>query len=321
MVASELVSVNPFAGVPVISGPTASGKSSLALRLAEALNGEIVSVDSMTLYRKMDIGTAKPTREEQARIRHHLIDVLDPHESANVAWWIEQAKTVTGEIRNRGKLPIFVGGTPMYLKAMIHGLFDSPPSDPNLRQELEQEAASLGNIGFHAKLAEVDSVTAQRLHPNDVRRVVRAFEVYRLSGKPLSQWQTQGWFDEENTPLQGPKIWVIDWPRDQLHTRINERVLAMWNAGWVEEVRGLLQLEKPLSKEASQALGYPEIRAFLSGAKNSDQTIEEIQAHTRQFAKRQMTWFRGLKGCEFVSPDKSFEEWLQKMVEQAGSLS
>ncbi|MCX7664262.1 MAG: tRNA (adenosine(37)-N6)-dimethylallyltransferase MiaA [Gemmataceae bacterium] len=313
---------NPFAGVPVISGPTASGKSNLALRLAEELNGEIISVDSMTLYRDMNIGTAKPTREEQARVPHHLIDVLDPSESAHVAWWLEQAQRVLAEIRSRGRLPIFVGGTPMYLKAMIHGLFDSPPVDVQIRQQLEEQAAQLGNEAFHAQLKEVDPITASRLHPNDVRRVVRALEVYRLSGKPLSAWQTQGWFDESQPAAdQIPKIWVIDWPRQELHQRINQRVEAMWQAGWVEEVRQLLQREKPPSKEALQALGYSEIIAFLKGEKNFTQTIEEISAHTRQFAKRQMTWFRGLKVCEFVPAKTSYEQWVEKIVEFTSASS
>src|SRR5215468_10000536 len=184
--------MSAFANALILTGPTACGKTALALELAERIGGEIVALDSMTVYRGMDIGTAKPSAAERTRVPHHLIDVLDPWESLTVAWWLAQAETACAEIAARGKRPIFVGGTPFYLKALLHGLFDGPPSDAELRRSLEEEAERDGVVALHARLATVDAKTAARLHPNDVRRVVRALEVHALTGKPISDWQ-QTW--------------------------------------------------------------------------------------------------------------------------------
>src|SRR5262245_17415747 len=178
----------------ILTGPTGSGKSRLALDLAPRLGAEIIAMDSMTLYRGMDIGTAKPTPAEQARVRHHLLDVMDPSDSASVAWWLERAAECVADIESRGKTALFVGGTTFYLKALLCGLFPSPPSDQRLRRELEMQAEAAGNELLHAQLAEIDPESAKRLHPNDVRRVVRALEVFRLTGRPLSEWQQQQWW-------------------------------------------------------------------------------------------------------------------------------
>lgn len=284
-----------FAGALVLTGPTGSGKSAVALELAEQLGGELVSLDSMTLYRGMDIGTAKPTADEQARVPHHLIDVLDPWESGSVAWWLDRAAEACAGIRARGRVPIFVGGTPFYLKALRHGLFESPPVDPGMREKWETAAARIGNANLHAKLAEVDPKTAARLHPNDVRRVVRALEVFDATGTPLSALQTN--WDE--TPTHLPTV-VLDWPREELYRRIDARVLAMLERGWPDEAKRLLALPRPLSKEARQALGYRELFAHLSGEANWSHTVTTIQTRTRQFAKRQLTWFRALPGAVWV---------------------
>src|SRR6476661_495553 len=173
-----------FDNALILTGPTACGKTALALELAERIGAEIVALDSMTVYRGMDIGTAKPTPGERARVPHHLIDVLDPWESLTVAWWLERAAGACRDITTRGKRPLFVGGTPFYLKALLHGLFPGPPGNEELRRELEAEAERDGKAKLHAKLAAVDPKTATRLHPNDVRRVVRALEVYQLTGRP-----------------------------------------------------------------------------------------------------------------------------------------
>lgn len=296
-----------FRDALILTGPTACGKSALALELAERHNFEIVAMDSMTLYRGMDIGTAKPSKTDQQRVPHHLIDVLDPWESANVAWWLERAAEACRDISSRGKRPLFVGGTPFYLKALLHGLFDSPPADETLRSKLEQEAATTGREELHARLQSVDPKTAARLHPNDVRRVVRALEVYELTGQPISAWQ-QTWdgpsFAESAPPPASIPCVGLELPREVLYDRINRRVEAMLESGWLDEVRRLRELPRPLSREARQALGYGELLAHLNGEGFSwGDTVSRIQTHTRQFAKRQMTWFRNLRTCRVCKAD------------------
>jgi tRNA dimethylallyltransferase len=304
------LNASPFASALILTGPTASGKSALALELAERLNAEIVAVDSMTLYRGMDIGTAKPSLADRARVPHHLIDVLEPWESASVAWWLDQATAAVKDIESRGKLALLVGGTPFYLKALLCGLFPSPPADEELRRKLESEGSEV----LHGRLAGVDPVSARRLHPNDVRRVVRALEVWHLTGRPLSEWQQQSWWGGEK-PRFGPgQCLVIDVPREVLGERINRRVEQMFAQGWIDEVQRLRDLPRPLSKEASQALGYREIREHLEGFRTLRETIAEVQLRSRQFAKRQLTWFRSLAGAEFCNAKLTFERWLERMA-------
>jgi tRNA dimethylallyltransferase len=305
---------SPFQNALILTGPTASGKTALALELAPLLNAEIIAMDSMTLYRGMDIGTAKPTSAERSAVPHYLIDVLDPWESGNVAWWLKEAARRCREIESRGKQALFVGGTPFYLKALLQGLFDSPPADPELRRRLESEAEAIGVEALHGKLAAIDPVSARRLHANDVRRVVRALEVWHLTGKPLSDWQQQGWWEVQQEPPQSSKCCLaIDIPREELYSRINRRVEAMIADGWIDEVQRLRQLPQPLSKEASQALGYREIGDFLDGKRTLPETIAEIQMRSRQFAKRQLTWFRNLPGCLLVEGKLTFDLWRGKM--------
>lgn len=291
---------HPFHDALVLTGPTGSGKSAIALELAVELGAEIVALDSMTLYRGMDLGTAKPTLEERARVPHHLIDVLDPWESANVAWWLAQARMIVDDLRQRGKRALFVGGTPFYLKALVSGLFEAPPCDPAIRPRLEAEAEQIGPLALHERLRQIDPVTAERLHPNDVRRVIRALEVWEATGQPISQLQQQWGVD----PADAPRCAVLTWPRDELYQRIDRRVVAMLEAGWLEEARRLLALPRPLSKESSQALGYRDLFAYLQGEEPDwATTVSTIQMRTRQFAKRQLTWFRGLPGCVPVAAD------------------
>jgi tRNA dimethylallyltransferase len=301
--------MSAFANALILTGPTACGKTALALDLAERIGGEILALDSMTVYRGMDIGTAKPSAAERARVPHHLIDVLDPWESLTIAWWLGRAEAVCAEVVARGKRPIFVGGTPFYLKALLHGLFDGPPVDAELRKSLESEAVRDGNAALHARLAAVDPKTATRLHPNDVRRVVRALEVFTLTGKPISDWQ-QTWdtpaFADSPTaappPARVPAA-VLELPREVLYDRINRRVDAMLAAGWLTEVQKLRELPHALSREARQALGYRELLEYLDTGGDWPKTVALIQTHTRQFAKRQLTWFRHLPSLVTVAAD------------------
>jgi tRNA dimethylallyltransferase len=280
----------------VLTGPTGSGKSEFALRLAETHGAEIIAMDSMTLYRGMDVGTAKSTAEERRRVPHHLIDELEAWESANVAWWLGRAAECCRDIESRGRQVLFVGGTPLYLKALLHGLFEGPPADPAIRERLEAEARRDG-AGLHRRLAEVDAPTAARLHPNDVRRIVRALEVWETTGRPISDWQRE-WEQEPASDML--RCWWIDRPRDELCTRINSRVERMMAAGWPDEVQRLLASPKPLSRQASQALGYAEVREYVEGRADRQATIELIQLRSRQFAKRQRTWFRQLRPLALV---------------------
>jgi tRNA dimethylallyltransferase len=300
--------MSAFENALVLTGATACGKSALALKVAERIGAEIIALDSMTVYRGMDIGTAKPTAEDRRRVQHHLIDVLEPWDSLSVAWWLERAAEACREIAARGRRPLFVGGTPFYLKTLLYGLFPGPPGDPESRQKLEVEAERDGNNALHARLATVDPRTAARLHPNDVRRIVRALEVYLLTGRPISDcqqtWDTAAFAGSDAPPPVRMPAVVLELPRDVLYRRIDERVDRMLAAGWLEEVRGLLELPQPLSRESRQALGYRELIACLDGNGHTwEQTTELIRTHTRQFAKRQLTWFRHLPQLVPVQAD------------------
>jgi len=292
----------------ILTGPTACGKSALALELAERVGGEIVAMDSMTVYRGMDIGTAKPSAADRARVPHRLLDAFDPWESATVAWWLAAAEAACTEIAARGRRAIFVGGTPFYLKSLLHGLFPGPPADVELRARLEAEAERDGKDQLHARLAAVDAKTAARLHPNDVRRVVRALEVFELTGRPISGWQTT-WdtasFAGDSPAAKPAAIPAVklELPREELYRRIDSRVRAMLDAGWLEEARLLHTLPRPVSREAGQALGYRELFEHLDGRRTWEETVTLIQTHTRQFAKRQLTWFRHLPNCTPVPAD------------------
>lgn len=291
-----------FRRCTILTGPTGSGKSTLALDLAEQIDGEIVAMDSMTLYRGMDIGTAKPTPAERVRVPHHIIDVFDPWETANVAWWLDRAADAVRDIESRGKTALIVGGTPLYLKAMLRGLFDGPPRDAALRARLEAEDPA----ALHARLASIDSATASRLHVHDVRRVVRALEVWELTGRPISEWQME-WRQESEISISRPRVFCIDRPRDELYFRIDRRVLAMLDAGWLDEARRLRELPHPLSREAGAALGYGDLFRYLDGESDWPTIVRSIQQRSRNYAKRQLTWFRHLPEVEFVPAELTSE--------------
>lgn len=275
----------------VITGATGCGKTDFALRLAEVYQGEIIAMDSMTLYRGMDIGTAKPSLADRQRVPHHLIDEREPWESANVAWWLERAIQCCREIDRRNKQILFVGGTPLYLKALLYGLFQGPPADLAIRSRLEHMGRSQGSEILHGRLREIDPTSASRIHPHDLRRLVRALEVWELTGRPMSSWQ-QEWHRDVQPPWL--RCWWLDRPREEIDRRINARVDRMIAAGWEEEVRRLLALPRPLSREAAQALGYAEMRAYVEGRLDLATARETIQRKSRQFARRQLTWFRSL---------------------------
>ena len=286
-----------------LTGPTASGKTQIALELARLLNAEIISMDSMAIYRAMDIGTAKPTLEQRAEVAHHLIDIRNPNETFSVSDYLEAAEQVASEIQTRSKEVLVVGGTPLYLKAMLRGLFDGPPEDPEFRIEVRKELDRVGVEALHARLQQVDPLSAAKLHPNDVRRIIRALEVYRATGQPISHMQLE--FDDAHSADEC-RVFALDWPRPAIHERIEKRVDAMFEEGFVDEVEGLTEQYGAFSKTASQAVGYKEILEFLRGEhKSLEETIELTKTRTRQFAKRQETWFRSLTECRRVRRDSS----------------
>ncbi len=277
-----------------LAGPTASGKTDIALRLAERLGAEIIAMDSMSLYRDMDIGTAKPSREDRARVPHHLIDILEPHEEYTLADFVQEAERACCEILNRGRVPLFVGGTGLYLRGLLRGVFAAPPVDREFRLRLESLAKTEAPEALHRQLADIDPQAAARLHPNDVRRVVRALEIYHLTGRPASEQQLEQPLPIHERPQH---VFWLSPPRGWLYQRINRRVQLMLDAGWIEEVRNLVERKKGLSRTAAQALGYQELIAHLAGELTLDAAIAQIQTRTRQFSKRQHTWFRNLEEC------------------------
>jgi len=279
-----------------LTGPTAVGKTRAAIELAERIGAEIVALDSMSVYRGMDVGTAKPTREQRQRVPHHLLDLVECDRDFSLSQYIAAAHQAVRQVRERARQPLFVGGTPLYLKSLLRGVDPGPPADWEFRREVEAELAIVGIEALHRRLQQVDPLSAARLHPHDKRRIIRALEVHRLTGRPISHGQTH--FDE--TPDETCRVIVFSRSRTELHQRIETRVERMFAAGLVAEVAGLVSRFGGLSRTAAQAVGYREVLEHLQGERDLSTTIELVKARTRQFARRQMTWFRSLAECRFI---------------------
>jgi len=280
-----------------VAGPTACGKSAAGCELAEILNGEIVALDSMSLYRGMDVGTAKPDAAVRARVPHHLIDILNPHQEYSLAEYVTAAGRAAREIVERGRVPLFIGGTGLYLRGVLRGVLEGPAADWDLRRELEALAERDGQIALHARLGRVDPDLAERLHPGDLRRVIRGIEVWQITGRPLSSQQRQQPLPAASRPRH---VYWLHPPRAWLYERIDRRVEEMFRDGLVVEVESLLRHEPPPGKTARQALGYKEVIDHLQAGVPLAETIALIQTRTRQFAKRQHTWFRNLAECTAI---------------------
>lgn len=279
-----------------LTGATAVGKSQVGLILAEKLGAEILSLDSMAIYRGMDIGTAKPTADQQARVPHHLIDVAEPDEDYSIDRYLVAAHAKVAEVRGRGLQVLFVGGTPLYLKALLRGLSSGPPANWELRAEIEAEVAEVGNQVLHERLEQLDPLAASQIHPHDTRRLIRAVEVFRATGEPISHHQLQF---EEGRPAEDCCVFALRRSREEQHERINARVDSMIERGLVEEVRQLTSDGKKLGRTAGQAVGYREVIDYLAGG-DSEVMLANMKTRTRRFAKRQGTWFRSLCECRFV---------------------
>ncbi|MCL2742535.1 MAG: tRNA (adenosine(37)-N6)-dimethylallyltransferase MiaA [Planctomycetaceae bacterium] len=291
-----------------LTGPTAVGKSQLAVKLAERLNAEIISLDSMAVYREMDIGTSKIWIEDRNGIPHHLIDVVDPSEEYSLARYVNDACDKIAEIQLKDKDVLFVGGTPLYLKAMLRGMFEGPAADKEFRMNLQKKAEGKDSEYLHSLLKKVDEVSAKRLHPNDTRRIVRALEVYELTGKPISSFQKQ--FDN-GTPADKCKVYVLGMQREKLYARIEKRVDKMIYDGFLDEVKLLSERKLKISQTARQALGYKELFDYLEGKLKYFDAVSLIKQKTRNFAKSQETWFRGLSECRFISAEDPHFEGVQ----------
>lgn len=299
------------AGAVLIAGPTAVGKSAIALALAEKMDGEIISVDSMQVYRGLDIGTAKPTAEERARIPHHLIDICDLRQAFDAAQFVRLARQAVDQIQARGRTPIFCGGTGLYFKALLEGLGEAPPADERLRAELETVPLEQ----LLAELQERDPATFERIDRKNPRRVTRAVEVIRVTGKKFSE-QRAAWESVSPTPPPASQIVCLVRAPDDLRERIDLRVDDMFSGGLVEETRRLLQAGLPENLTAMQAIGYRQVVEHLRGERGLAETIELVKTRTRQFAKRQMTWFRRHGNGRWVElgPDETTLETVGKIL-------
>ena len=275
--------------VLVILGPTCVGKTQLSLKLADILKGEIVSFDSRQIYKLMDIGTAKPTEEERRRVPHHLIDLVYPDEKFTAADYGKQAREVIRQATKRGKTPIAVGGSGLYLKALIQGFFEGPQADEDIRRRLEGEAQQFGGPHLFKRLKEVDPLAAEKIHPRNLVRIIRALEVYELTGKPISTWQREG--NYEPFHMSFVKI-GLDIERARLYERIDRRVERMISAGLQSEVEALRARGYAPSLRALKTVGYRELFDHLEGRSDLAEAVEKIKLNTRHYAKRQLTWFR-----------------------------
>ncbi len=287
--------------IVVITGPTATGKTSLAVELTLALDGEAVNADSMQVYRGMDVGTAKPTEAEKRGVPHHLLDVVAPDEAFNAARYRELAGAAVERISGRGKACFVVGGTGLYIRALLGGLFQCPEASPEVRDGLERAWREEGAGALHERLRALDPEAAARIHPNDRVRVLRALEVIELTGRPFSR-QTGGHGFSQG-PFRALKI-CLHIPRERLYDRINERSRAMMEGGLLEEARALLDQGYGPDLKPMQAIGYRHAVAVLQGRWCRDEALGRLQTDTRRYAKRQMTWFRGEKDVLWRTPEE-----------------
>jgi tRNA dimethylallyltransferase len=324
--------VNSELGMILILGVTASGKGRLAFDLADSMGAEIISIDSMKVYRRMNIGTGKPPEEARRRIKYHLIDIVEPSESFSVGAFLDAALHAIEQIRSRNKPVVAVGGTALYIKALLYGLFEGPPSDEQIRTRLKAEAQAEGLNELHRRLKKIDPDAAERIHPNDAKRIIRALEVHQITGRPISSLQQQ-WPQgrgrtsevENREPSIENRVSKHNWTiiglrreKAEENKRINARAKRMIDAGLVDEVKALLAEDRPLSKQARCAIGYAEIIEHLFGRMSLEEAVELIKKNTRRLAKSQRTWFKTFKNVNWL--DVEAEEPTEEILDRAKTL-
>ncbi len=304
----------------ILTGPTAVGKSELSIKLAKAINGEIISADSIQVYKELNIGSAKIMPGEMQGIKHYLIDVLDPTEDFNVFIFKKMAKEAINDIISRGKIPIIVGGTGFYIQSIIYDIDFDEEDNSKIRLELEELAKEKGNDYIHGELAKVDKASAMKIHPNNTKRVIRALEYYRLNNKPISLHNET---ERAKEAVFDAKYFVLNDKRELLYERINKRVDKMIELGLVYEVRGLLDKGLDSSYNSMQGIGYKEIVEYLEGKCSLDDAVFNIKKNTRHFAKRQLTWFRREENVNWLEKyeyNYDDERILSKMTDIIGEL-
>lgn len=287
--------------VVVIVGPTASGKTAVSIELAKKINGEIISADSMQIYKYMDIGTAKPTLDERQGIKHYMLDVVMPDETFNVAKYKKMAEEAIEEILKKGKVPIIVGGTGLYVNTLVDGIeFADVPGDEEYKNELIEKAYREGAMSIYKELEKVDSESAKKIDPNNIRRVARALEIYKVTGKTKTQLD----IESRKEVKYDYRLFGMEWDRETLYNRIDLRVDKMIEAGLINEVRNVTEKFK-ISNTAVQGLGYKEVIEYLNGNISYEEMIEKLKLETRHYAKRQLTWFRRDKRIKWIKPDEN----------------
>lgn len=290
----------------VVAGPTASGKTGLAIDIARYIGGEIVNADSMQIYKYMDIGTAKPTAEERARAVHHLIDFLEPDAEFSVADYTQMAHNVIADINSRGKIAVMAGGTGLYINSVVNDVtFGEMDTDYELRESLQKTAQEKGSEYLLEMLAEFDEVSAKRLHPNNLRRIIRAIEFYKITGKTISQHQNE---TKQVNSRYRPLMLCIDRNREELYERINLRVDIMFEEGLADEVKSLMNMGYTKELNSMKGIGYKEVMDCLDGKMSLEETKELIKQSSRRYAKRQLTWFRRDERIHYVGSENPFGE-------------
>ena len=298
--------------VVVIVGPTASGKTAVSIELAKKINGEIISSDSMQIYKDMDIGTAKPSKEEMQGIKHYLLDFVEPDKSFNVAKYKSMAESAIEEILKKGKVPIIVGGTGLYVNTLVDGIeFADVPGDEEYRNELIEKGYREGAMSIYKELEKVDSESAKKIDPNNIRRVARALEIYKVTGKTKTQLD----IESRKEVKYDYRLFGMEWDRETLYNRIDLRVDKMIEAGLIDEVRNVTEKFK-ISNTAVQGLGYKEVIEYINGHITKEEMIEKIKGETRKYAKRQLTWFRKNKQTIWLNGLDDIQNNLKIILEE-----